>query len=1164
MRIDRLVIRRYGPLQPRTIEFTRGFEGLHVVFGGNEWGKSLSLQALEHALFSVPRKIAGFSDQDMLQLDLELSISRRAGSETTGLAFRRRRQSLTTAGGGEPIDDRQIAAYLGGITEDTFKQMYGLTAERIREGGRLIQNAKGDIGVMLFAAATGLERVRNVGRTIEARQGALYSPAAQATNPRLNAALRALQQSFSVYSKSLRLPDAVARLEIQLGDTADSLAACESCLAGFSAETTRLHRVRGAHAAACELHAARQRLTNLGRVVFLAETFRGRLDGARQAIGNASLLEAQLGKILTGQRNHFDSLAVDERVLAVADVIDSLVRSTGELDGLDKDLPRRHDELGRHAEVNVGLLGSIVATTGRTPRGSAAQNPRVLEQIGRLIETHGGIVTACDERDRQLQKARGSLREREDELAAIEPLGNDRELREQVAVVRDRGDIETQLAAKLDLLVASEEDYQVACQRLERRQTVIPVEDLPVPSLAEVREHGNRWRSLETAGRDIDVAEEKANELIVERESRISLLEQEADLPGEDDLERIRDERDFAIQAARNVLSTGRLAPAEVDAQVGAIERMVKEADQVSDRLLIHADRASQRRQHRNTIDHEQQRLARLRERRAELETNIALAQRDWAGLWRSADVTPKSPGVMEEWLATHAECRKRADAVRDLRRDVAVLKHQDATDRAILTGVIEAVGRGAAPAVATRKRLLDRVTEELEDRDVRTRARKNKALEVENKTRELKGLEEGLNDATRNQESWRKQWADCMALLDQPDDVSTTDGRFLVDTMRQIAANETDIVAIRDRIDKMEQRRAAIHAIMRQVCDAIQRPFDPADVQGVGRSASDLLRSSRDSERNRRNLDRDITKTEKDLDDVQRDRISAEAVFAALRLEGDVDSNDSLDEAWRRSERARELQLDVDRWEQNFLRESGTVDAETLLAECLASSTAEIDEKLEGIERESLGIRGERDKFRDKRKELQDKFDSFGGEEATRAWADCRLHEADALERVSDYLPLRLAAHALSKACRRYRDEHHAPVLGRAGELFGRITRGRYSRIELAENDIYALRADSSTESVLQRYMSEGTRDQLYLALRVAALEQSHRQGAEPLPLILDDGLVHFDDDRTGAMMEVLADVSAGMQVILFTHHGSVMQAARTLNMRKPGAVILHGEPVG
>ena len=54
---------------------------------------------------------------------------------------------------------------------------------------------------------------------------------------------------------------------------------------------------------------------------------------------------------------------------------------------------------------------------------------------------------------------------------------------------------------------------------------------------------------------------------------------------------------------------------------------------------------------------------------------------------------------------------------------------------------------------------------------------------------------------------------------------------------------------------------------------------------------------------------------------------------------------------------------------------------------------------------------------------------------------------------------------------------------------------------------------------------------------------------------------LVHFDDRRTTAMLEVLADISEGMQVILFTHHASVVAAARTVQTAKPDTVFLHGE---
>ena len=72
---------------------------------------------------------------------------------------------------------------------------------------------------------------------------------------------------------------------------------------------------------------------------------------------------------------------------------------------------------------------------------------------------------------------------------------------------------------------------------------------------------------------------------------------------------------------------------------------------------------------------------------------------------------------------------------------------------------------------------------------------------------------------------------------------------------------------------------------------------------------------------------------------------------------------------------------------------------------------------------------------------------------------------------------------------------------------------------------------------------MSEGTRDQLYLALRLASLEQQFETN-EPLPLLVDD-LVNFDDDRAAAGIHVLAEIAQRTQVIFFTHHHHLLDIA-------------------
>ena len=75
------------------------------------------------------------------------------------------------------------------------------------------------------------------------------------------------------------------------------------------------------------------------------------------------------------------------------------------------------------------------------------------------------------------------------------------------------------------------------------------------------------------------------------------------------------------------------------------------------------------------------------------------------------------------------------------------------------------------------------------------------------------------------------------------------------------------------------------------------------------------------------------------------------------------------------------------------------------------------------------------------------------------------------------------------------------------------------------------------SKEIVGVEGMSDGTADQLYLALRLASLE-TYLDKNEPIPFVVDDILIRFDNDRAKAVLQVLAELSTKTQVIFFTHH--------------------------
>ena len=86
--------------------------------------------------------------------------------------------------------------------------------------------------------------------------------------------------------------------------------------------------------------------------------------------------------------------------------------------------------------------------------------------------------------------------------------------------------------------------------------------------------------------------------------------------------------------------------------------------------------------------------------------------------------------------------------------------------------------------------------------------------------------------------------------------------------------------------------------------------------------------------------------------------------------------------------------------------------------------------------------------------------------------------------------------------------------------------------------------------EEIFVEGMSDGARDQLFLSLRLATLEQ-HLGNGEPVPFVVDDILIGFDDHRTSVCLEVLLELALRTQVLLFTHHRRVLELADRLEAK-------------
>ncbi|KMP11813.1 hypothetical protein UZ36_03045 [Candidatus Nitromaritima sp. SCGC AAA799-C22] len=136
-----------------------------------------------------------------------------------------------------------------------------------------------------------------------------------------------------------------------------------------------------------------------------------------------------------------------------------------------------------------------------------------------------------------------------------------------------------------------------------------------------------------------------------------------------------------------------------------------------------------------------------------------------------------------------------------------------------------------------------------------------------------------------------------------------------------------------------------------------------------------------------------------------------------------------------------------------------------------------------------------------------------------------------------------RVALAMLNRARKKYEKERQPGVIKAAERMFTAITKGAYTRIFKPMDSDDILIDDGSDQSKGLLELSRGTREQLYLAMRFGLIEE-YESRSEPLPVIMDDVFVNFDDDRNDRVIELVQRFAKPRQVVVLTCHQRTLDA--------------------
>ena len=1161
MKIARLDLRAFGPFTDVVLDFDAGQYGLHVVYGANEAGKSSTLRALKQFLYGIPTRTSDDFIHPYGNLRIAGLLRNGDGSMLECVRRKAARNDLRGPDDNTPLEPAALAGYLSGVDRETFETMFGLDHAMLVQGGRDIVEGKGSLGQILFAAGAGLADLKGVHAQLEKDAGELFKSGAK--NPRINGKLSEWEAARKATTAAQLSTAEWERQDKRVRQSQEELADVERRLEAARIEKSRLERVSQAVALVAKLKELVVRAAELGPVTVLPEGFSERRREAVTQLAEAESEARVVRQALSELEEQMEQLAAPEPLIGQRHAIEPLSDALGSYRKAQRDLPGLIASREQLLNEIAGRLRHLRPDLSVDQLEMLRLSKRQQVDLQNLGNRHEALVSGLRHSRGQVESLQQKALDAEARLAALAAARDVEPLKSVLRRAQSVAHIEEELAEAQHELARLADQSAAALARLPLWTGPLDrLEKLALPSAETIDAYELRLAETESALARINEQVSQAEARQAECAQQLERARLSGDVPTEADLSAARARRDGLWQSVRGQLPNGsseppgsRAAAEAIDPAgdlIEAFEFAVRRADDLADRLRREADRVAAQAALLAQQQSLRQELDKLSDARRRAVEQRQLTQRDWRQQWQPAGIEPNSPREMRGWQRSQQALIEQAEAVRKQEAAVAALRTRIDRCRRELEPVFGALGEptrigdeALAAQLERGQTLADRLAAAAE-------LRARLADELAGLKRQIDAELAKADAAEAALSAWTARWTAAVEPLGLPADAAPAQAQEVLAQVDDLFTKLATADGYRKRIDDITRESKQFAEQVRALAVLLGRE-DELRAASPDQAAERLLADYRQAAAQQARLDALRKQCEKQSAQHERSRQAAAAARAALHTlcqEANCEQHESLPELERLSALAKEVGDEQRRTNDTlvllsagaplagFIDEVGRADPDAL--------PAHIEQLAEQIA--ALAARG---KELSAVVTLEQKALADMDTSAAAAEAEERAQSlaAEIATDVEEYARLRLATAVLREAIERYRAKHQGPVLERASRLFAQLTVGSFAALRADYNDrgeavLVGVRA-ADGRPVTVEGMSEGTADQLYLALRLASLE-TWLEGKEPIPLIVDDILIQFDNERSAATLRALAELSRRTQVIFFTHHEHLVQLAR------------------
>ena len=799
------------------------------------------------------------------------------------------------------------------------------------------------------------------------------------------------------------------------------------------------------------------------------------------------------------------------------------VRTRREVSQREYQLKKTQIETGREALQKVGDFQKVLAVSGDLEmlHRRAAQHLENLETLPRLeaqlTERDLDKLPLVDPAEQhQVKEAAGELLKLEEQSTRLK---RDRanlrlEIESQRSGLSDSRDLTglEEQAQRLDLfsseyrgLDSLESDLTTLRNEQERLTNRLQVEGDPrereVPGAKTIQSAQREEERLSESARDLEgkIFEVRAD--LKDEEVQLKLLAGDSGIFTPGDLSKSRKVRDE--------LWSGILSSREIDKSLG---EAITNADQVADALRDRADQLAAAAGHQLKISRLQSRLELLDVAHQKATADL----KEWRETWEVISMG-KSPVELLEWREDWEQLCVLANEVDSLESQISTIRREE---QAILR---EFGGDGFLAVHRSLKASLSKAHQEQGERNTLAKLLAKNELREAQLLREEKEVSAQLVDC-------RDNWAGLCESTGVSTDLAPG---MVVEVLLERAQARGLLIDFRNRESAVKDYQALLGKTS-AVFDT--EPSEPA------------LAALYDQAKLDQNRARMLTN---ELEDLERE-------FPKIKMTWEADQKDfetlieragseDLDEIIARVEKRVTLLAQISSQKEAMQGLAGNREYREFIKELEAQDVGKLTIEKDSLSHLEEALQLARDEARvdlEEQLRIQKEILKASDEAASQKQA-----AADALATVvSDtvrFRQLQYAIEFLKQQVEDYRQETQGPMIGKTSSYFRDLTGGAFERVAAqldskGQPQLVAIR--SGGEMVETSGLSEGTGDQLYLALRLAAIDL-HLENHPPIPLILDDLLMTFDDERTKALLPVLADLSQRTQVLIFSHHSHLKE---------------------